>query len=253
MVPPGRLERPHPAPEAGALSAELWGPAHCAHAGTHPECITRLAAPQGRRSHSYAIVESRASAPASNGERGASMPDVHRIGIISNTHIQSRASRVPDAALRHFEDVELILHAGDLSVLAVLDQLAAFAPVEAVQGNAARQARAGGRRLRHRPGPHPGRPPDLPSQRAPRVSPRPRRRLRPQPHSPRRGRRWLALAESRQRHRSPQPAALHARAAHHHGRAASGDHRAPLTLSRRAAANVCAQLSARSVEAVPKH
>jgi len=63
------------------------------------------------------------------------MPDVHRIGIISNTHIQSRASRVPDAALRHFEDVELILHAGDLSVLPVLDQLAAFAPVEAVQGN----------------------------------------------------------------------------------------------------------------------
>src|SRR5712692_2416511 len=69
LVPPGRLERPHPAPEAGALSAELWGPAHCAHAGAHPECITRLAAPQGRRSHSYAIVESRArvSAPASNG------------------------------------------------------------------------------------------------------------------------------------------------------------------------------------------
>lgn len=63
------------------------------------------------------------------------MPDVHRIGVISDTHIPSRASRVPDAALRHFEDVELILHAGDLSVLAVLDQLAAFAPVEAVQGN----------------------------------------------------------------------------------------------------------------------
>jgi uncharacterized protein len=63
------------------------------------------------------------------------MPDIHRIGVISDTHIPSRASRVPDAALRHFEDVELILHAGDLSVLAVLDQLAAFAPVEAVQGN----------------------------------------------------------------------------------------------------------------------
>ena len=26
VVPPGRLERPHPAPEAGALSTELWGP-----------------------------------------------------------------------------------------------------------------------------------------------------------------------------------------------------------------------------------
>src|SRR5260221_9866911 len=137
MVPPGRLERPHPAPEAGALSAELWGPARCARTGAHPECITRLAPPQGRRGRSYAIVEWRAgvSAPASNGERGASMPDVHRIGVISDTHIPSRASRVPDAALRHFEDVELILHAGDLSVLAVLDQLAAFAPVEAVQGN----------------------------------------------------------------------------------------------------------------------
>src|SRR5258705_12067305 len=106
MVPPGRLERPHPAPEAGALSAELWGPAHCAHAGTHPECITRLAAPQGRRSHSYAIVESRASAPASNGERGASMPYAHRTGITSNTHTQPPASRLPDPTRHHFDDVD---------------------------------------------------------------------------------------------------------------------------------------------------
>ncbi|HKV84467.1 MAG TPA: metallophosphoesterase family protein [Ktedonobacterales bacterium] len=63
------------------------------------------------------------------------MPDIHRIGVISDTHIPKRAERVPDAALRHFEGVELILHAGDLSVLAMLDQLAAYAPVEAVQGN----------------------------------------------------------------------------------------------------------------------
>ena len=63
------------------------------------------------------------------------MPDIHRIGVISDTHIPKRASRVPDDALRHFEGVELILHAGDLSALAVLDQLAAHAPVEAVQGN----------------------------------------------------------------------------------------------------------------------
>ncbi|MBF6589535.1 MAG: metallophosphoesterase family protein [Ktedonobacterales bacterium] len=61
--------------------------------------------------------------------------NVHHIGIISDTHIPARATRVPDAALRHFEDVELILHVGDLSVLAVLDQLAAYAPVEAVCGN----------------------------------------------------------------------------------------------------------------------
>lgn len=63
------------------------------------------------------------------------MADIHRIGVISDTHIPKRAARVPDAALRHFENVELILHAGDLSALAVLDQLAAYAPVEAVQGN----------------------------------------------------------------------------------------------------------------------
>ena len=63
------------------------------------------------------------------------MSDMHRIGVISDTHIPQKAARVPDAALRHFADVELILHAGDLSTLAVLDQLVAYAPVEAVQGN----------------------------------------------------------------------------------------------------------------------
>jgi uncharacterized protein len=63
------------------------------------------------------------------------MGQIHRIGVISDTHIPGKAPRVPDAALRHFEGVELILHAGDLSTLAVLDQLAAYAPVEAVRGN----------------------------------------------------------------------------------------------------------------------
>jgi uncharacterized protein len=63
------------------------------------------------------------------------MPTIHRVGVISDTHIPKRAARVHDAALRLFEDVELILHAGDLSSLAVVDQLAAYAPVEAVQGN----------------------------------------------------------------------------------------------------------------------
>ncbi len=63
------------------------------------------------------------------------MNTVHRIGVISDTHVPTRARRVPDAALRYFEDVELILHAGDLSTHAVLAQLSAYAPVEAVQGN----------------------------------------------------------------------------------------------------------------------
>ena len=63
------------------------------------------------------------------------MPDIHRVGVISDTHLPRKAARIPDAALRHFEDVELILHAGDLSTRAALDQLEAYAPVEAVQGN----------------------------------------------------------------------------------------------------------------------
>ncbi|HET9980089.1 MAG TPA: metallophosphoesterase family protein [Ktedonobacterales bacterium] len=63
------------------------------------------------------------------------MSETHRIGVISDTHIPKHGARLPDAVLRHFEDVELILHTGDLSSLVVLDQLSAYAPVEAVQGN----------------------------------------------------------------------------------------------------------------------
>lgn len=58
-----------------------------------------------------------------------------RIGVLSDTHIPSRAAHIPAAALRLFAGVDLILHAGDLSVLSALDQLAALAPVYAVHGN----------------------------------------------------------------------------------------------------------------------
>lgn len=63
------------------------------------------------------------------------MPEIHRIGVISDTHLPSRGARIPDDALRHFAEVELIIHAGDHSSRAALDQLSAYAPVEAVQGN----------------------------------------------------------------------------------------------------------------------
>ena len=58
-----------------------------------------------------------------------------RIGVISDTHVPARAKRIPEAVLKAFEDVQLILHAGDLSTLSVIEQLEAYAPVEAVQGN----------------------------------------------------------------------------------------------------------------------
>ena len=67
------------------------------------------------------------------------MSEIHRIGVLSDTHIPQRGAWLPDAMLRRFEDVELILHACDLSTLAVLDQLSAYAPVEAVQGNVEQQ------------------------------------------------------------------------------------------------------------------
>lgn len=63
------------------------------------------------------------------------MPEIHRIGVISDTHLPARGSRIPLAALRHFESVEVIVHAGDHSIRTAIDQLSAYAPVAAVQGN----------------------------------------------------------------------------------------------------------------------
>jgi putative phosphoesterase len=42
---------------------------------------------------------------------------------------------LPDAAYRHLEEADLILHAGDIVVSDVLDELGGFAPVHAVLGN----------------------------------------------------------------------------------------------------------------------
>lgn len=58
----------------------------------------------------------------------------HRIGVISDTHIP-HFKHLPQAIWEHFAGVELILHAGDLSVLSVLNELETIAPVIAVQGN----------------------------------------------------------------------------------------------------------------------
>lgn len=59
---------------------------------------------------------------------------IHRIGIISDTHIPHFKS-LPEAIWNHFAGVELIIHAGDLSVLSVMNELETIAPVVAVQGN----------------------------------------------------------------------------------------------------------------------
>ena len=58
-----------------------------------------------------------------------------RIGVISDTHIPRAASDVPKEVYDEFKNVDLILHAGDLVELAVLDKLKKLAPVKAVYGN----------------------------------------------------------------------------------------------------------------------
>ncbi|HEX2034091.1 MAG TPA: metallophosphoesterase family protein [Chloroflexota bacterium] len=60
---------------------------------------------------------------------------VARIGLVSDTHLPERCPALPPALSPLFGGVELILHAGDLGELAVLDHLSAVAPVVAVHGN----------------------------------------------------------------------------------------------------------------------
>ena len=57
------------------------------------------------------------------------------IGLISDTHIPDRAKVLPQKVLDSFKDVDLILHAGDLTSPKVIEELEQLAPVMAIQGN----------------------------------------------------------------------------------------------------------------------
>jgi uncharacterized protein len=57
------------------------------------------------------------------------------IGVLSDTHIPDRTDELPGQILDLFRGVDLILHAGDISIPAILDQLRVIAPVVAVKGN----------------------------------------------------------------------------------------------------------------------
>ncbi|MFC2036115.1 metallophosphoesterase family protein [Chloroflexota bacterium] len=58
-----------------------------------------------------------------------------RIGLIADTHIPRDAKMLPPHVKDAFEDVDLILHAGDIYAQKVLDELEAIAPVLAARGN----------------------------------------------------------------------------------------------------------------------
>jgi len=59
-----------------------------------------------------------------------------RIGVISDTHIPDRAKEIPQKILDEFKKVDMVIHAGDLVDINVLDKLRkACKNVTAVWGN----------------------------------------------------------------------------------------------------------------------
>ena len=58
-----------------------------------------------------------------------------KIGVLSDTHVPDIMPSLPSAVFTIFKGVDLILHAGDIIELSVLEELRTIAPVEAVAGN----------------------------------------------------------------------------------------------------------------------
>jgi putative phosphoesterase len=58
-----------------------------------------------------------------------------RVVVLSDTHIPDFAPRLPPALLPALRRADLVLHAGDVTSAAVLEELAGFAPVHAALGN----------------------------------------------------------------------------------------------------------------------
>jgi putative phosphoesterase len=58
-----------------------------------------------------------------------------RIGLISDTHIPEACDHLPPRIFEVFRGVDLVMHAGDVYVNRVLDELSTIAPVIAAIGN----------------------------------------------------------------------------------------------------------------------
>ncbi len=57
------------------------------------------------------------------------------VGLLSDTHIPEAAKELPPEVIEAFQGVDLILHAGDIYSLSVLDDLERIAPVLAASGD----------------------------------------------------------------------------------------------------------------------
>ena len=62
-------------------------------------------------------------------------PPTRTVGLISDTHVPSRARQIPKEVFAVFDKVDYVVHAGDLVDLSVVDELEQVAPVLAVYGN----------------------------------------------------------------------------------------------------------------------
>lgn len=87
----------------------------------------------------------------SRGPAGATSPHraarTHRVGLVADTHVGEFLPELPPAVLEALSGCDLVLHAGDLSRVRVLDELARVAPVAAVRGDHDTDADALPRRL----------------------------------------------------------------------------------------------------------
>ncbi len=61
--------------------------------------------------------------------------EIIKIGVISDTHIKYGGNNLPTTVYKIFEDVNLIVHCGDLLIHDVIEDLEQIAPVVAVAGN----------------------------------------------------------------------------------------------------------------------
>ena len=71
------------------------------------------------------------------------MSEQHLIGVISDTHIPHRMQEIPPRVYEQLKGCEVILHAGDLEDIHILESLKQIAPVYAVRGNIHWQASMG--------------------------------------------------------------------------------------------------------------
>lgn len=58
-----------------------------------------------------------------------------RVVVLADTHAPRRWKSCPPRVAEHLRDADVILHAGDVCIPDVLDELVAFAPVHVVLGN----------------------------------------------------------------------------------------------------------------------